>query len=131
LIWSLKESFVKARGDGIVFDLHRIEFSNVQEVALGTLPSSSLCVAVDSVAAPEWHFDAQFIDEHWFTTSRCPPCNVIDANGQFLASMKKREFSDAEWLAEATVPWPPFCALTLNDLMPADQKSQFNRIVQD
>lgn len=46
-IWSLKEAFVKARGDGLAFDLAQLDFC--------ISPGDQAVVRVNGVLADDWY----------------------------------------------------------------------------
>ena len=50
-IWSLKEAFVKARGDGLAFDLAQLDFC--------ISPGDSASVRVNGVLAVDWYVPAR------------------------------------------------------------------------
>ena len=62
--WALKESYVKATGEGIVIDLTRIEFSYASREQLDGAQAAT--VVVDGIPRPEWAFTVFHVDrEHY------------------------------------------------------------------
>ncbi|ORX85622.1 4'-phosphopantetheinyl transferase [Basidiobolus meristosporus CBS 931.73] len=62
--WSLKESFVKAIGTGLSFDLNRVEFNESQE---GDWKANTNCIVkVDKTIQNNWRFEQTTLDDiHW------------------------------------------------------------------
>mmetsp|Transcript_15754 Transcript_15754/g.26019 ORF Transcript_15754/g.26019 Transcript_15754/m.26019 type:complete len:187 (-) Transcript_15754:20-580(-) len=134
--WSAKEAFVKARGDGLGFEpLSRAEF------AFRALPSARregpvvyvASVKVDGVAAPAWNFfqhtlfEHTLAGDHWITVARGPTSDIVDANGDFLRTMKRPTslFTSDEWIAELEQPNPEFEELPVAFLVPEDARPAY------
>eukprot|EP00241_Pyramimonas_parkeae_P007284 CAMPEP_0114234862 /NCGR_PEP_ID=MMETSP0058-20121206/5934_1 /TAXON_ID=36894 /ORGANISM="Pyramimonas parkeae, CCMP726" /LENGTH=303 /DNA_ID=CAMNT_0001346567 /DNA_START=65 /DNA_END=976 /DNA_ORIENTATION=- len=119
--WSLKEAFTKARGDGIAFELNRCEFIMNQpwEAEYAT-------VNVDGVPQDNWSFSLHKLsDQHWVSVGRGPPCDVIDANGEFSGTFSKPDLSPEEIAEELHAPSPCFSLLTIADLVPPSRLEEF------
>ncbi|KAK9814129.1 hypothetical protein WJX72_001038 [[Myrmecia] bisecta] len=113
-IWSLKEAFVKARGDGLGFDLGRSEFTFPQGPK-----GSTAAVAVDGQPQSRWHFVIQQLGSaHWVSVARGPPDNAVDAYGEFTGTFHRPTLSDAEIQEALLAPAPPFMMLGVVDLVP-------------
>ena len=103
IFWSSKEAFVKARGDGLEFDLSRADFSDG--------------FRLDGVPQRQWHFDVEHLDEnHVVTTCRGPFNAVVDAYGDFRRTLPSTDYSQIH------APRPSFTFLEVPDLLPAPQK---------
>jgi len=128
--WSAKEAFVKARGDGIAFPLGKAEF---QWKALPEFPPRTAyegTVRVDGKEAPLWRFVQHRMPgsaPHWVTVARAPLTDIIDAHGEFTATLRKKQdaFSPAEWQAILTAHSPPCTVLPVSALVPEDQMDAY------
>lgn len=126
--WSMKEAFVKGRGDGLGFELGRCEFRPRDE-ADPKCPTAD--VVVDGQMNFEWAFKLQPIGaqqefgSHWITVSRGPPKDVVDAHGEFTSTLSKTQFTSDEWQAELDAPAPAFQLITVSDLVPDHLKDDF------
>jgi len=96
-LWSLKEAFVKARGDGLAFEFCRCEF--VFEETHDDVQKAT--VSVDGVVLPLWHFSVQLLPGGYYVSvARGPPDAAIDANGAFSATFRSVKLTDDEIMAE-------------------------------
>jgi len=124
--WSAKESFVKARGDGLAFELGKAEF---HWTPLAGFPDGSAFegkVLVEGKAAPLWRFVQHRMPgevPHWTTVARGPVSSVIDAKQEFLATLRKpaAEKSAKEWEDALSVESPPCNVVPIAALVPQDQ----------
>lgn len=124
--WSCKEAFVKARGDGLGFELGRAEFE-----FHGGPDAFEASVAVAGRLQPKWTFFVQRLGEHWVTVARGPPEDVVDAHGVFKGTLGRTEFDAAEWSRELRAPSPPFALMELRDLVPEDRRDEYCARFQD
>eukprot|EP00670_Eutreptiella_braarudii_P028629 CAMPEP_0174377792 /NCGR_PEP_ID=MMETSP0811_2-20130205/121660_1 /TAXON_ID=73025 ORGANISM="Eutreptiella gymnastica-like, Strain CCMP1594" /NCGR_SAMPLE_ID=MMETSP0811_2 /ASSEMBLY_ACC=CAM_ASM_000667 /LENGTH=489 /DNA_ID=CAMNT_0015529873 /DNA_START=726 /DNA_END=2191 /DNA_ORIENTATION=- len=109
--WSLKEAFVKARGDGLAFDpLSRAEFT-----IGGPLDALEPRVCVDGQARPEWNFFLEERDGYWFSVSERDRLS----SGQPIC---------LRWLVDVS-GWEPSDAEMdfLIDLVPSDNPQQVKK----
>eukprot|EP00051_Salpingoeca_urceolata_P012270 m.152168 g.152168 ORF g.152168 m.152168 type:complete len:316 (-) comp17434_c0_seq2:2150-3097(-) len=129
LHWSLKESFVKARGDGLGFDLQRAGFSLADPEKEGGGVAASVLVD-DARPQPDWRFWAQPLNDHWLTVARGPPSAVVDAYGGFSATLQHPDVAaDAQtWQAALDADAPPFQVVTVDDLLPEPQRAALDRL---
>lgn len=127
LLWSLKEATVKARGDGIVFDMQRLEMV-LPTVAFPAGPVGETTVCVDSAPSPLWAYTSAQHAGHWFSVARCPPSEVVDEHGEFTATMAQRVLAPDAWARAAAAPAPPFTRVTVADLLPAHVRSEYDRV---
>eukprot|EP00938_MAST-03A_sp_MAST-3A-sp1_P000934 g934.t1 len=92
LLWSCKEAFTKARGDGLACRLRRCTFRrrDIEKKKENTLKTFyRLMLRFDNVERRDWDFVSMLLsDDHWITVSRASPSEAIDAYGEF-----KRTFS--------------------------------------
>ena len=77
-IWSLKEAFVKATGEGLGFDLGRIEFGIDDKKNVAS-------VSIDGKRQKDWKFHMHCLGrkdrEHWIAVARGPLTAIVDAWG--------------------------------------------------
>ena len=118
--WSCKEAFVKARGDGLGFELKRCEF-----FFEGGPDTYIAHVKVDGRREPAWRLFLQRLGEHWVTVARGPPQDVVDAHGEFMASLQRRDFAREEWDQELNAPSPPFVPVNIADMLPKDVRGEY------
>ncbi|KAJ9439197.1 4prime-phosphopantetheinyl transferase HetI [Diplonema papillatum] len=129
LLWSCKEAYTKARGDGLKFELSRAEFSIVDKC--GTDGAVHLSVVVDGVCMPRWAFHSILLDkDHRVTVARGPPCDVVDANGEFASTLKRPvgSFTTEQWACHLHTPHPTFTRLPIGYLVPEAYRHQFAAI---
>eukprot|EP01012_Entosiphon_sulcatum_P040835 TRINITY_DN5456_c0_g1_i1.p1 TRINITY_DN5456_c0_g1~~TRINITY_DN5456_c0_g1_i1.p1 ORF type:complete len:308 (+),score=39.52 TRINITY_DN5456_c0_g1_i1:25-924(+) len=120
--WSLKEAFLKARGDGIVFPLQRCEFRFPENNVWADEPS----VAVDNVLQPQWAFHLDSLpDDHFVSVARGPPKDILDAFGEFTRTLKRPAPSAEELGAAMRSPHPDFTFLAGEDLVPPERRDLF------
>jgi 4'-phosphopantetheinyl transferase len=120
--WSLKEAFVKARGDGLAFEpLHRAEFHFGEDT---WAPEAT--VKLDGVALPGWKFFLEEMNDHWLTVARAPPQSVIDQNGDFLKTLKERNPTQGELEKALSAPNPKFSIMEVRDLVPSYKVDEYD-----
>eukprot|EP00670_Eutreptiella_braarudii_P000179 CAMPEP_0174300518 /NCGR_PEP_ID=MMETSP0809-20121228/58504_1 /TAXON_ID=73025 ORGANISM="Eutreptiella gymnastica-like, Strain CCMP1594" /NCGR_SAMPLE_ID=MMETSP0809 /ASSEMBLY_ACC=CAM_ASM_000658 /LENGTH=415 /DNA_ID=CAMNT_0015406097 /DNA_START=38 /DNA_END=1282 /DNA_ORIENTATION=- len=125
--WSLKEAFVKARGDGLAFDpLSRAEFT-----IGGPLDALEPRVCVDGQARPEWNFFLEERDGYWFSVSRAPAKAIIDAVGQFTKTLKRPTLAQDEMEKALAAPNPKFVTKSVRDLLPAEALRMYDELVAE
>ena len=123
--WSLKEAFVKARGDGLAFEpLSRAEFT-----IGGPLGALEPRVRVDGQARPEWRFFLEERGGYWFSVSRAPPKAIIDAMGQFTRTLKRPILAQDEMERALAAPNPTFVSKSVRDLLPAEALRMYDDLV--
>jgi len=125
--WSLKEAFTKARGDGIAFELGRCEF-----VLDGPWPAEKAAVRVDGELQLGWVFSLHRLSgDHWVSVARCPPSEVIDANGEFKATFEKPVLTPDEIKTSLTAASPAVSLLCISDLLSPDKLSRYEEVGGD
>ena len=114
--WSCKEAFTKARGDGLAFGLGKAEFDLT--LRPGPKLAFDATVAVDGKRLPDWRFAGEELGNgHIVTVARGPPADIIDAKGEFKATIGVQRVG-ADHL---DAPKPDFALLTARDLVPSDR----------
>ena len=77
-IWSLKEAFVKATGEGLGFDLCRAAFTI-------DINNKTARVSIDGVPKDDWVFHLHCLGtpgrDHWISVARGPISAIVDAWG--------------------------------------------------
>lgn len=127
-LWSLKEAYIKARGDGLAFPLDRCAFELHGGGDGGEVVSSraAATLRVDGVVQVAWAFDIEpLAGGHWVSVARGPPTAAVDAWGGFTATMECRELGEATLADERAQSRPPFSVICLQDIVPAAQQSAF------
>jgi len=131
--WSSKEALVKARGDGLGFDLHRASF-DFDEPRSDDCQLSGLAIAsvlVDGTLARHWRFfQHQLDDGHCVTVARGPTFDVVDQKGEFAKTLTRptAQFSAAAWDEELARVSPNFEVLAVGQLIPEDAIEAFLRV---
>ncbi|KAI3430442.1 hypothetical protein D9Q98_005037 [Chlorella vulgaris] len=116
-LWSLKEAFVKATGEGLGFELGNAEF---------IITGRTATVSVKGEPRPDWTFHLHELGNgHWVSVARAPPSAVVDAWGGFTATFQKTSFAPGEWQAQLLAPEPPFVTLSVADLLPEGQRGAY------
>ena len=127
---SLKEAFTKGRGDGLGFEFKRCDFAlggTVAGTAAQTVQRAT--VTVDGKAAPSWGFYVQPLEaEHWISTARGPPTDIVDAHGVFLNTFGEVRVPKAAVEAQLELPEPPFARKTIEDLVADDMRAELLRL---
>mmetsp|Transcript_22055 Transcript_22055/g.61211 ORF Transcript_22055/g.61211 Transcript_22055/m.61211 type:complete len:319 (-) Transcript_22055:257-1213(-) len=122
-LWSLKEAFVKARGDGIAFDLGQADFCFDNSCWDGTAR-----VVVHGVPLDKWKF---FLHElpggHWLSVARGPATDIVDAHGEFSATLTSMdiEHNIDQYQAAIEASEPGFCLLSIPSLVPIHRLQEF------
>lgn len=120
--WSLKEAFVKGRGDGLGFELNRAEFT-VQRVVDGAAGAATRTahVAVDGKQDESWRFFVQPLKaDHWISVGRGPPTHAVDAIGEFRASFRLPNPPPSAAARELQRAEPCFELKTIAQLLPPE-----------
>lgn len=141
VLWSCKEAVVKARGDGIVFDLNRVSFladdppgnaPPLRHVAPMGYPFRSALVKFDGVPDRRWRVDVDVLDAaHVASVARGPVAAMKDKAGRFRSTMRDpaRGAEDSgAWRAELAEPRPPFIVLTVADLVPPRRRAEYDAL---
>lgn len=126
--WSAKEAFVKARGDGIAFDMGRASFQFDEQDSQGDGESFLGTATVDGELASRWlFFQDRFSGNHWITVARGPTTDVVDANGAFMSTLAKptERFTVQAWAAELRAESPGFEIIPVGFLVPGDRMSDY------
>ena len=128
-LWSLKEAYVKARGDGLGFDLSRATFGWAPAAAADPAadPPAEAILMVDGVPqSAAWRFTMQKLGGraadgcHWVSVALGPPSAAVDAQGSFRATFR---CPAAELSAVEAGDAPPFSLLTVRLLFSRGQSS--------
>jgi phosphopantetheinyl transferase len=80
------QAFIKARGDGIAFELSQIQVSlpqaSSQDWARQPVQPAGLTVVGQQQESGNWRaFLQQLPNQHWVAVVRGPPAAAVDANG--------------------------------------------------
>ncbi|XP_048774505.2 L-aminoadipate-semialdehyde dehydrogenase-phosphopantetheinyl transferase-like [Ostrea edulis] len=71
-LWCLKESYVKALGVGIGFEVSRLDFTFNTEYLQENVVTTDTYLKVDGVHLPEWTFEEHSINNHCIVVARSP-----------------------------------------------------------
>lgn len=80
----LPQAFIKARGDGVAFELNRLEVRLPQATGINWMlqPVQAAALVVDGQLQHYWRaFLQQLPNRHWAAVVRGPPSAVVDADG--------------------------------------------------
>ena len=124
VLWSCKEAYVKARGDGLAFDLSRVTFAALARGDRG--PFAAAAVVVDGVRDDRWRVDVESLDDdHFASVCRGPVSEMRDADGNFFATMRAPDAGavlSRAWRRALAEPRAPFSVLDVDDLVPEDRR---------
>jgi len=128
--WSAKEAFVKARGDGLAFELGGAEF---QWQPLAGFPEGTAYegkVLIHGRQAPQWRFVQHRMPgerRHWTTVGRGPLADIIDAHGEFRNTLRKPQtaFSAEEWQEVLLADSPPYDIIPVGALVPSESMGAY------
>ncbi|EIE24817.1 4'-phosphopantetheinyl transferase [Coccomyxa subellipsoidea C-169] len=113
-LWSLKEALVKARGDGLGFDLSKAEFHFEDGIR-----SDTASVWIDGRQQTRWRFFLQELsDGHWVSVARGPPENIVDAWREFTGTLQEPDIPGAKFQEALEAPNPAFTMLGIADIIP-------------
>ena len=123
--WSLKEAYVKARGDGIAFELGKCEFAEVRQSGGGAVETAA--ITVEGAPKPAWRFFLQAApEEHWISVGRGPPVDAVDAWGGFTATFGRPRLTAAELAAQLEHAEPPFEWRRVRELVPPELRPEYD-----
>lgn len=127
--WSCKEAVVKARGDGLVFELNRIELDvDVTERE----KDIEINCKIDNLTQPRWRlYQTKLPHKHWVTVARAPIEDVQDQYKEFLGTLAIRNFTEKEWEAALTAPAPEWSPVDIPFLLPPRIKEHYKRMFLD
>jgi len=138
--WAAKESFVKARGDGLGYPLGQAEFhwSPLEGFDEGAAFEGK--VVVEGREAPLWRFVQHRMPgatPHWTTVARGPVSDIVDAQASdpekrsrsFTATLRKPQLSEqpAAWQAALLADSPPCNVVPVGALVPRDEVEAYIR----
>jgi len=120
-LWSLKEAYIKARGDGLGFSpLSRAEFAFERDVRGGsTVGGGAAVLWLDGELRRSWCFElGRLGGDHVVCVARGPPREIVDAFGAFTATFGRFGLSDEELGKHVRgCPGPPFTVLQVSALL--------------
>ena len=79
--WTLKESFVKADGEGLAWDLQRLSFQVIQQSFDDTNVICDSELSIDRQHMKNWHFQESLLDpDHWVSTALKNPQSLTSSS---------------------------------------------------
>jgi len=125
--WSLKEAYTKGRGDGLGFEFKRCDFAlGANEPGVTGQQVQRATVTVDGKKLPLWGFYIQPLEaDHWISTARGPPTDIIDAHGEFLKTFGERSPAPATVTTQLGMPEPVFETKTIAQLVSDELRAQY------
>ncbi|MCO5550975.1 hypothetical protein L7F22_006195 [Adiantum nelumboides] len=109
--WCMKESYIKAIGIGLGFDLQRAEFF----FSDGNVWNDAACLRLDGIERTDWCFHLSHLDEHhWVCVAKGPPADAVES---FKKSLHVLDVEGATF-ASALRGVNSFTQLTIEDLIP-------------
>ncbi|KAI5061223.1 hypothetical protein GOP47_0023728 [Adiantum capillus-veneris] len=79
--WCLKESYIKAIGIGLGFDLQRAEFF----FSDGNVWSDTACLRLGGIERTDWCFHLSHLNNgHWICVAKGPPADAVESFKQTL-----------------------------------------------
>jgi len=122
-LWSVKEAYTKALGIGLEKELKTWEFT------LQPKEDGRSSAVLTNDASRKWRFDVQATEDgHYISTARGPPTDMVDAFGKFRRTMRKMEFSAAEWSAAVDADWPAFEFVEILELVPNQLQAEYSAL---
>eukprot|EP00929_Paragymnodinium_shiwhaense_P088514 TRINITY_DN48830_c0_g1_i1.p1 TRINITY_DN48830_c0_g1~~TRINITY_DN48830_c0_g1_i1.p1 ORF type:complete len:363 (+),score=58.68 TRINITY_DN48830_c0_g1_i1:44-1132(+) len=147
-IWSAKEAYTKAVGQGLDFGMERIEVTlddqlaadaawpwpskkARQEPSAAPAPSAALCV--DMWAQTEWDVQQRLLGgDHWVSVALGPVEEAVDRNGVFIETLRLRGIPrDMGHLRPGGPPKHDFEQLSVSALVPPSKKDDFKAAVAE
>ena len=131
LLWSCKEAYIKARGDGLKFELTRANFFVVDEVEWGGDHVTVLRVEVDNVCLNRWTFhSSRLASGYVVTVAKGPPCDAVDPDGDFTHGFTRGidAFTPLEWTHELDRVQADFVKVPVGFLVPEPLRAQYEAL---
>jgi hypothetical protein len=109
--WACKEAYSKAIGVGLRggLDFAEEEFTILDDGAV-LAPS------------PEFKVGLSCVEDHWISVCRAPADRIVDAFGEFKASLSP---SERPWDLVLASPEPPWRIVNLEELLPDRAPNRF------
>ena len=135
--WSLKEAFVKARGDGLAFELRRVEFAfcdppHARAAAEAAADGDPLWarVLIDGELQPDWRGESSVLPRgHVVSVVRTAVGAAQDAWGGLRRSFGRPELPPAELRARLAAR-RAFRAVAVRELLPAAHARAYDRALE-
>ena len=130
--WSLKEAFVKARGDGLAFEMRRVDFQRCPRDATRQPPpvEQQWRVYLDGYLQSDWRCTVCELQEgHIVSIARGPADCAQDAWGQFRRTLA-RQVPREELLARLVAAPPPFERLHVRQLLPEARRGEYDEALR-
>eukprot|EP01063_Lacrimia_lanifica_P009768 TRINITY_DN1664_c0_g1_i1.p1 TRINITY_DN1664_c0_g1~~TRINITY_DN1664_c0_g1_i1.p1 ORF type:complete len:467 (+),score=138.61 TRINITY_DN1664_c0_g1_i1:105-1403(+) len=126
IFWSCKEAFVKARGDGLAFDLKAADFSVI--AADEGMARVQLGLSINGVAMHRWSFHSSLLPGGYrVTVAKGPPGDAVDAIGKSFRRSAD-SFSSKEWAALVSNPASEFVDVSVGHLVPEAARSEYQDV---
>ena len=130
-LWSGKEAFTKARGDGLGFNFARIHLDVEQiddPLGSGRRRFESR-VAVDGQAKADWRVHGEVLDlDHVVSVARGPVSDVQDAQGTFVSTLTEKVVDASHLDADAD---DDFVSLDVADLVPESKLAAYHAALRE
>lgn len=130
--WSLKEAFVKARGDGLAFEMRRVDFLRCHRDAQRQPPpvEQQWRVYLDGYLQSDWRCTVcELQDGHIVSIARGPVDCAQDAWGQFRRTLPRQVPRD-EVLARLVAAVPPFERLHVRQLLSEAHRGEYDEALR-
>eukprot|EP00754_Rhynchopus_humris_P043396 Rhum_TRINITY_DN3198_c0_g2::Rhum_TRINITY_DN3198_c0_g2_i1::g.9627::m.9627/K06133/LYS5, acpT; 4'-phosphopantetheinyl transferase len=134
LLWSCKEAYIKARGDGLKFELTRANFFVVDEVwdddHVGE-HVTVLRVEVDNVCLNRWTFHSSRLPNGYIVTvAKGPSCDAVDPDGDFTHGFTRGidAFTPLEWTHELDRVQAEFVKVPVGFLVPEPLRAKYEAL---
>ena len=124
-LWSGKEAFTKARGDGLGFKFERIhiDVADLDDPLRSGRRSFESTVSVDGAVLDDWRVRGEVMEGgHVVSVARGPPRDVQDAQGTFVSTLLAKTIAHSDLVDDADAE---FVSLDLGDLVPDDKKGAY------
>lgn len=133
--WGAKEAFVKARGDGLAYNVRNVVF---RWTPLPVGPGGEHhryegTAQIDGELSTVWHFAQEKLPckDSWVTVARGPLTAIVDSEGSLKATHRKSHpaISTREWERAVRTDRPLFSVLPVRALVPSDELAEYDRVV--
>ena len=78
----------------------------------------------------DWRFEVHRLGKNFVSVARGPPSHIVDAVGEFKATLPKNKFSEIEWDRILGQPVVPFKWLKIDDLVPDICRTRYQLLLQ-
>lgn len=132
--WAAKEAFTKARGDGLAYPFNEVEFHWTPLEGFPPKTAYQGTVKEKGKVSSLWRLVQHRLPTtkpHWVTVARGPLDEIVDAQGEFTQTLRKKQssFATQDWQAALHADSPVFEILPFAELVPPDAREDYEKAI--